>query len=51
MKTLQEPDDDPGLLRNILTEGMTEEDHEQARQWVMNLITEPTDASKEQCSD
>jgi len=33
--------DDPGLLINILTKDMTEEDHEAARKWVATFITDP----------
>jgi hypothetical protein len=29
---------DPGLLVNILTKDMTEEDHERAQQWVMDHL-------------
>lgn len=33
--------DDPALLSNVLAKDMTEEDHERARQWVLDLITSP----------
>lgn len=33
---------DPGLLVNVLTKDMTEEDHEKARQWVMDHLLPET---------
>ena len=34
--------EDPRLLVNILTKDMTEEDHEKARDWVMDFIGDPS---------
>jgi hypothetical protein len=41
-KELPDPDD-PGLLINILTQDMTEEEHEDARRWIARFITAPAD--------